>query len=440
MNKEKLFTFSWAASYEGAATLIAATVSTYFAVFMTDTIGIPAATASIIMFIATLWDAVNDPIMGAIADRTHTKFGRYRPYFLFFPALFAVVSTLLFVNPQFGIVGKVVYTTVFYILWGMLLTVIAVPWQAVLTAHVKSEAQRNKAITVGAIFMALAFTIASSFTPNFLNLTGGSYVPLMIVYGVLTVVTYWTLFRTSEEKYLLPVSKRSPMEDMKVFFKHKELLIVVLIWIMAALGYGLMFGSSIYYITYYYVRPDLIGKYMLVLSIGALLSMMFLMGIMLKLFKNSIVKVFVTSQAITLVCYVVLFFFGKNSVTLLFVGSFLATLFGSMEQALINILVNDTVDYVMLKENITLSATISALKGFAEKCGRTLSNSGILAVLSITGYIANAVGQQPESALFGINLLRFGFPAISCIIIIICLVFYPISKHYDEIKKMKEKL
>ena len=69
----KAFMWSHATSINGGFMMIAATLGSYFSVYMTDTIGIPAATASAIMFIATLWDAINDPIMGTIADRTHTK-------------------------------------------------------------------------------------------------------------------------------------------------------------------------------------------------------------------------------------------------------------------------------------------------------------------------------------------------------------------------------
>ncbi len=65
---------------------------------------------------------------------------------------------------------------------------------------------------------------------------------------------------------------------------------------------------------------------------------------------------------------------------------------------------------------------------------------GILAVLAVTGYIANAVGGQPDSAMLGINILRFGIPALTCIIIIVCLKFNPIEPHREEINEMKAKM
>ncbi len=434
------FTLSWALSYQGGAMLVSATIASYFSVYMTDTIGIPAAAASIMMFIATLFDAINDPIMGTVADRTRSRWGRYRPWFLFCPPVFMAVCMLLFANPDLSTQGRIVYTEIFYILYGVLFTMLTMPWQSILPAHIKDDDQRNKLVQLGATCMAIAFTIASSFTEQFTAFFGGSYVPLMAIYGIITIVMYWILFKTSTEKYIVEKEKTNVSADLKALLKHKELISVIIVWMMSALGYGLMFGSSVYYIMYYICRPDLISQYMLIVSVGAIVSMMFLMGVMLKIFKGSVIRAFQVSQAITLVCYIVLFLFGKNSLMLLYILTFIATAFGAMEQAMINILVNDTIDYILLKDNLTLSATISAIKGFAQKCGSTLSNSGILAVLAWTGYVAGAIGEQSDLALFGINLTRFGIPAATCVIIIVCLMFYPISKHYGEIAKMKENM
>lgn len=435
----KGFLWSWALANGGGNMLIQATVASYISVFITDTFGVPAGAASVIMFIATLWDAINDPIMGTIADRTKTRFGRYRPYFLVAPVLLTIVSYFLFLAPKgLSDTQKIIYIAVFYILYGMLVTVIQMPLAAVLPAQTKSDKERNQAIMLQGTCIALSFTIASTFTTQFTAMTGGSYAPWMIVYGVIMIITFWVLFKTSSEKYLVKAEKRPVKQDLKTIFSHKELYPILLVWCMASLGYGLMFSASVYYVLYYLARPDLIALYMGVISIGALLSMMVFMPIALKLFKTGY-KALQMTQAITLVCYIVLFFFGKN-LPVLFVGSFIATAVSSMEQALINILLNDTIDFIQLKDGVSLNGTLSAIKGFAYKCGSTLTSSGILAVLAVTGYIAGAVGQQPKSALVGINLLRFGIPAVTCIIIVTCLAKYPIAKYYGEIAEMKANM
>ena len=283
----KAFMWSHATSINGGFMMIAATLGSYFSVYMTDTIGIPAATASAIMFIATLWDAINDPIMGTIADRTHTKWGRYRPYFTIFPVLMLIVSTLIFYNPP-GLTmnQKVIYIGAIYICYGMLTTILTMPQMAILPTVTRDNGERNKVVAAGAGFCAFSFTVASTFTPQLTAIFGGNYVPLMFIYGVLGVISFWVLFATSKEKYLPKVEKRPIVHDLKRLLRHKELLPVLLVWCLASLGYGLMFSASVYYIMYYMVRPDLISAYMGVISIGALISMVVLMPIALKIFKT----------------------------------------------------------------------------------------------------------------------------------------------------------
>ena len=408
--------FKWfhGSSLNGGVMLISATVASYYGVFMTDTVKIPAAAASIIMLIASLWDAINDPIMGTIADRTHTKFGRYRPYFTIFPVLMAIVGVLLFWNPTgLSTNQKIIYVAVTYIAYGMLYTILTMPHMA-----------------MGAGFCALSFTIASTFTTQMVDFFGGSYIPLMAIYGVLGVIAFWGLFATSKERYLQPVEKRPIMHDLKKLFKHKQLYPIMLVWCLASMGYGLMFASSVYYVMYYLARPDLIALYMGIVSIGALVSMVVLMPIVLKIFK--------TGQK-AFICYGIAFFFGKNLIVL-YVTSFLATAIGAMSNALVNVLVNDTIDFIQLEEGVSLNGTISAIKGFAQKCGTTVVNSGILALLAASGYIAGAIGQQPESTLITLNCIRFGIPAIICVIIVICLKYYPLEKYYPAIEEMKAKM
>lgn len=433
--------FKWfhGLSLNGGTMLLSATIASYYGVFMTDTVKIPAAAASVIMFIASLLDAISAPIMGTIADRTHTKYGRYRPYFTIFPVLMAIVGVLLFYNPtSFTINQKIIYVGVTYIAYGILYSILSTPHMAVLPAVTRDNDTRNQVITIGAGACALSFTIASTFTTNMVEFFNGSYIPLMIIYGILGIVAFWGLFATSKERYITQLEKRPIMHDLKILFRHKQLYPIMLVWCLASMGYGLMFASSVYYIMYYLARPDLIALYMGIVSIGALVSMVVLMPFVLKIFKTG-QKALIVTQALTFVCYGIAFFFGKN-LAILYVTSFLATAIGAMSNALINVLVNDTIDFIQLQDGVSLNGTISAIKGFAQKCGNTVVNSGILALLAASGYIAGAIGQQPETTLVALNCLRFGIPAIICLIIVICLKFYPLEKYYPAIEEMKSKM
>ena len=177
--------FKWfhATSVNGGAMIIAAVISSFFSVYMTDTIGLPAASASLIMFIATFWDACNDPMMGVIADRTKSRWGRYRPYFIAAPILLTLFSVLIWVNPDFSMTGKFVWVLVTYIGYGMTVTMYTMPQVAVLPACVKSNERRNMIITMGAGVCSVAFLIGNTFTPNLTGFFEGlgfsnGYIPL----------------------------------------------------------------------------------------------------------------------------------------------------------------------------------------------------------------------------------------------------------------------
>ncbi len=436
-----------ATSVNGGAMMIAAVLASFLSVYMTDTLKIPAASASLIMFIATLWDAINDPMMGVIADRTKTRWGRYRPYFLFAPVLLTFFSTMIWIDWGFtSTTAKTIYVLCMYIGYGMTVTMYTMPQMAILPAAVRDNEQRNMIISLGAGVCAAAFTIGNTFTTNitgFFNKLGFSngYVPYMLICGVLAFISFWGLFATSKgkEKYLVEPEKGNPLKEIGRVLKHKEVWPNIVAWVMASMGYGMMFSTSVYYMMYYWARPDLISVFMGVISIGALVSMVVLMPIFLKVFKTG-QKAILVSQVLTIVLYVFLFFFGKTNFVLLCVLTFISCCTASMQNALVNVLVNDTIDFIMLKEGKSSNGIISSIKGFAQKCGNTVVSSGILAVLSASGYVAGAVGQQPESTMFALNFLKFGAPTITGIILIICVMLNPMNKYADEITAMKAKM
>ena len=226
---------------------------------------------------------------------------------------------------------------------------------------------------------------------------------------------------------------------MRTVLKYVELCPYLIVWVFAAVGYGLMFSSSVYYIIYYIGRPDLVSLYMGIVSVGALVSMVVLMPIVLKIFKSG-QKALTFAAVGSVVCYALLFFFGKSNMMVLYILSFIATSIAAMMNALVNVLMNDAMDYIQLKEGFSANGVIASIKGFAQKCGNTLVSSGILAALAASGYVAGAVGEQPESTMLVINFLRFGAPALAAVILLICLRFNPVEKHAAEIEEMKKRI
>ena len=463
------FTWFHATSVNGGAMAIAATIATYFSLYVQETIGITAGQLAVIMFICTLWDAINDPLMGVLCDSISPKWGRYRTWFVFTPVFLLVDMFLLFSNPSFiqgSATAKCVYVCITYMFYGMIVTAYTMPQMAILPAMTKDDQTRNSVIAKGAGVCALMFTIASTFSTQLVELFG-NYRNLMCFYAIFAIISFWGLFKTSKEKYVLPKdSDNTGLKQLVYVFRHKEVWPVMLCWCLASISYGFMFSSSVYYAQYIlaadkinaalatgaYTSEDEIGAmigstigttistYMGFISVGALISMVVLMPIFLKTFKTGW-KAILVSQIGTVICYGLLFFTGRMNFWYCCVLSLLATIIGAMVNALVNVLVNDTIDFIMLKEGKQLSGVVSSIKGFAQKCGNTITNSGMLAILAVCGFNAqNGPLGQTATAITGTNVVRFLVPAIVSAIIILLMVFYPIKKHFGEIEEMKAKM
>ena len=442
--KELSTAFVWfhATSTNGGAMAISATLATYFSLYVQDTIGITAAQLSVILLICSLWDTINDPIMGIICDSFTPRWGRYRTWFTFTPVLLLIDMFLLFSNPGFiqsSTTAKCIYVCATYMLYGMIVTAYSMPQYAILPAMTLDDQARNSVISKGAGVCALSFTIASSFSTQLVEIFGG-YRNMMCLYAVLAIISFWGLYKTSEERYVLPKDKENVgLKQLVYVFRHWEIWPIILCWCLAAVSYGFMFSSSVYYVMYYLKRPDMISQYMLFVSMGALVSMVVLMPMFLKFCKSGY-KAIIISQILTIALYLLLFFTGKMNFMWCGIMSFIATCVGAMVNALVNVLVNDTIDFIMLKEGKQLNGVISSVKGFAQKCGNTITNSGILAILAIFGFSTELGLEQPASAVMACNLTRFLVPAIVSAVILVIAIFYPLKKYFPVIAEMKEKM
>ncbi len=455
----KAFVWFHATSVNGGAMAIAATISTYFSLYVQEEIGITAAQLSVILLICSLWDAINDPMMGVICDSCNPKWGRYRTWFTFTPVVLLVDMWFLFSNPGFiqgSATVKCIYVCICYMVYGMVVTAYTMPQMAILPAMTLDDQERNDVVAKGAAVCALMFTIASTFSTQLVQIFG-SYRTLMCTYAVFAVISFWGLYKTSEERYVAPKDESGGLKQLIYVFRHKEVWPVMLCWCLAAISYGFMFTSSVYYAQYIWAgkRVDFatmdeaaigatigstISTYMGFISVGALISMMVLMPIFLKVFKTGY-KALLVSQVLTVACYAILYFTGRLNFWYCCILSFVATVVGAMVNALVNVLVNDTIDFIMLKEGKQLNGVVSSVKGFAQKCGNTVVNSGMLAILAICGFDAS-LGPfgQSTTAIEGTNAVRFLVPAIVSGIIIVIMVFYPLKKYFPAIAEMKAKM
>lgn len=435
MNEKKEMSFSqklfWALGQSTGRQFITALVSTYILVFLTDIFGVAAGAAGVIMTAATIWDAVNDPIIGNIADRTKSHWGSYRPYLLFVPLPLAVAAVLLFAAPHLSPAGKVVYAAVLYVCYGMLLTALEIPYTAILPTLSKNDMEKNDVISIATFISSVMILIVSSFTTNLVAVLGGDdpakgYMILVAIGAVLMCITSWCAFAKCKEKYVTDTTKKEPVgKSLKKLFKVKEMYPMLLFWCTGCILFQLIMTSSVFYCMYYLMNPALIATYMLVISVSGMVGVMALMPVILRLLKGNLKKAVTYTQAICIVCNLILFFVGGKSLPALYILTAICSAFATMTNAFRPMTVVGMTEYVAKTTGEQLNGTISAIGGFSYKCGTAISSAILAGVLAATGYIAGAIGQQPETVLTGINAVRFLAPMAATILYIIFIQFYP---------------
>lgn len=425
---------SWAIGLSTGRQFITAMISTYILVFMTDVFGIAAGAAGLIMTLATVWDAINDPILGGLADRTRTRWGTYRPYLLFVPLPLAIVATLLFAAPNLSAAGKVAYAAILYICYGMLVTCIEIPFYALLPTMTKNEMERNDTISLGTFIASLVILVVTSFTTNLVEVLGNGdtamgYMLLALIGSVFMCITSWLAFAKCKERYTVEKSDEVPARQALVeLFKVKEIYPMLIFWCVGCILFNLIMASSVYYCMYYLMNPALIASYMLTINIAGMVGVMLLMPIILRVVKGSMKKAVIFTQTISAVCFLICYFIAGQNVTAIYVFTFIGAMFATMTNAFRPMTVVGMTDYVLKTTGNQLNGTISAIGGFAYKCGTALSNALLAGMLAATGYVAGAIGQQPDAFMTGINSVRFLIPFIATIIYIALILFYPEKK------------
>lgn len=424
----------WALGQSTGRQFITALVATYILVFLTDVLGVAAGAAGVIMTVAAVWDAINDPILGSIADRTKTRWGTYRPYLLFVPLPLAIVSVLLFAAPALSPTGKIVYAAVLYICYGMLVTCIEIPYNAILPTMTKNEMERNDTISAATFVASLMILIVSSFTPNLVQVLGGEnpskgYMILVGIAAVAMVITSWLAFIKCKERHVVEKENTGSIAaNMVKLIKVNGMLPMILFWCVGCVLFQIVMASSVFYCMYYLMNPALIATYMLVISISGMIGVMVLMPILLRVLKGNIKKTVTITQAICVVCYALSFFVGGKSIPALYVLTFIASMFATMTNAFQLMTVMGTTEFVRMETGEQMNSVISAISGFAYKCGTALSNAILAGVLAVTGYIPNAIGQEPEAVLIGLNSVRFLVPLVATVLYILFIQFYPEKK------------
>lgn len=393
-------------------------VGSYLTIFYTDVVGLAPVIVSAIMLGARVWDAVNDPLMGAIAERTRSKFGRFRPYIAFGCPFLAIFGVLTFTNPFGGSsTAGVIWAAVTYVVAGMLYTLTNIPYAALAGVMTEDANQRNMINTSRNIGMNLGMvivnacsaTLALKFSGTGAEVANGhGYMMTAVIYGIISIPLFLVVFFTAKENVqpLSDVQKFSFKDTINNLIKNKYLMIITLIMALQMTAFMGRIAVTAFYVIYCLGSYTMIATIMTIPSIGGIIGSFFVPMAAKKIGKRNVLMGSMIVQGIGLL---IMYFAPFDNMTMVLAGCWIFGLFNVGFPMTLS-MVADSVDYMELKTGIRTDGTAYATYGLATKLGNALGGSVGVLLLAAFGYVANA--EQTVEAMNGINTVVNLIPAI----------------------------
>lgn len=422
-------------------------VGSYLTIYYTDIVDLAPAIVSVIMMGARIWDAINDPMMGAIAERTRSKFGRFRPYIAFGCPFLVIFAVLTFTNPfGGGSAAGAIWAAVTYIIAGMLYTLVNIPYAALSGVMTEDANQRNKINTSRNIGMNLGMVIVNALSAGLALrfsgegaevANGHGYMMTALIYAIISIPLFLIVFATAKEKV-------QPMHGTQAFsfkdtvnnlVRNKYLMIITLIMLLQMTAFMGRIAVTSYYVIYCLGSFTMIALIMTIPSLGGIIGSFFVPFFAKRFGKRAVLMGSMLIQAVGLL---VIYFAPFDNVTMVLVGCWIFGLFNVGFPMTLS-MVADSVDYMELKTGIRTDGTAYATYGLATKVGNAIGGSIGVLLLAAFGYVANA--EQTVEAMNGINIVVNLIPAILFILgAAACLLWDMSDKDADEIReKLKAK-
>lgn len=393
-----------------------AIVSIYLMFYFTDVLGIAAGFVGGLFFVARIWDAINDPIMGLIVDNTRTSWGKFRPWILIGTLVNSVV--LIFLFTDCGLTGNAlyVYVSVIYILWGMTYTLMDVPYWSMLPNLTSDKEEREEVSVIPRIFAAFATLIVSSLGLKIVSVLGdgnqkNGFLYFSIIISVVFIVTILiTVKNTREHNFSSSQEKTTLKQMVNVLVKNDQLITFLFMVLLFTVGQQIIAGIQLYYFKYVTGSENLFTIFVSFSGISTILGLIVFPKIVSKLSR---IKVYILGCVLPIIGIVMLLLAGlflpKNPILVGLAGiiySFGGGFFtGSQTVALA-----DIVDYGECKLGTRNESVIFSIQTLLVKISTAFGGLLTGLILSLTGYVPNQI--QSATTINGLRIVMTIVPIV----------------------------
>lgn len=423
----------------------------YLMIFYTDVFGLPAAVVGTMSLITRIWDSAFDPIVGVVADRTHSRWGKFRPYLLWLAAPFGIIGVLTFVTPDWSPTGKLVYAYVTYSLMMMIYSAINVPYASLLGVMSPNPKERNTLSTYRMTFAYIGSFIALLLFMPLVNFFSGNSKDLgdqqtgwtmaVVVIAILCIILFFGCFAWTKERVKPIKEAQNPLkEDLKDLFKNKPWWILLGAGVAALVFNSIRDGATVYYFKYFVVEEDyatvsffgmsfvLSGLYLALGQAANIIGVIAAAPVSNRIGKRN---TYMWAMIIATVLSVLFYWFDKEDLIWMFVFQALISICAGSIFPLLWSMYADCADYSELKTGNRATGLIFSSSSMSQKFGWAIGTAITGWLLGFFGFQANAV--QSEEAISGIKMFLSFLPAVGTILSVVFISMYPLTE-----KKMKD--
>ncbi len=426
--------------------------------FYTDVFGISAGAVGTMMLVTRILDAVADPIMGTIADRTRTRWGHFRPYVLWFALPLTLAGVLTFTTPNLGAGGKLLYAYVTYCLLMLLYTAVNIPYSALLGVMTPSSKERTSLASfrfVGAFSVAVIVQYCTPSLAQWLGMSSSlraqhaflahpiewvrwflskDFLTLpsdlakgwqltMVVYGAIAFVLFLLCFATTRERVIPPENQDANLKrDMGDMFGSRSFVVMLSVLIIMIMSFVLRGSVSAYYFKYYVQRTDLLGPF-LVSNALAFLAAVVITPVLARHFDKKIL--FIAAIGIGGLIVGGFWFAKPTDLRFMFALQILSSFIIGFNSPLVWAMFADTADDAEWRLGRRNTGLVFASAVFGMKIGLALGAWVTGLLLTWFGYVANL--EQSASSLLGIRLSMSLIPALMLVVAAALMRAYPLD-------------
>lgn len=416
--------------------------------FFTDVLLINPASVSAIFLVTRIWDAINDPMMGSLVDRTRTRWGKCRPYLLYGAIPLAILTVLMFTPVEFSQGGKFAYAFVTYMLFITAFTSIDIPMSGIKPLLFTNPTQRNKAQSFSSTFGSLGSLLAVDLFFAMVVVFGGGndkrgYFITVLMLALIGFVALLTGFFTTKEVVPMSSNKVSFRKVVSTVIHNKYLLIAVAVSIcsIATSAYGILLPyfskwnlADVFSFGAFSVESVLIPVLSTATGVVYMIAVM-ITPYLLKLADKK--KMLIIMSVTGIVANLISFACGYENVILFIVLRIFAHIPPTVTATITSYMIMDCLDYAEYQTGERTEGMTFACNNFLMKTGNAIFSSGILLLLAIYGYdaavtepalnIGESIRHNYQHMLDGIFFMMTVFPAIGLALQIIPSMFYRLS-------------